>query len=94
VPRSGGWRTVEKHHVAAHPDCAACGRIGTRLKPNQVHHVEPFHLDPARELDPANLVTLCPTHHKVFGHCDCWRWVNPHCREDAATHRRRVAAAK
>ena len=93
VRRSGGWRTVEKHHLLQEPECAACGCKGSRLKPNQVHHVEPFHLAPERQiLDPRNLITLCQRHHLVFGHADSWQGSNPHCREDAAVHRRRVAA--
>ncbi len=88
--RSNRWRTVARHHLAGHPDCIACGSHGSRLRPNQVHHETPFHERPDLELDPGNLVTLCPCHHKVFGHADCWRSCNPHVREDSAVHRRRV----
>ncbi len=90
--RSGQWPAVRRRQLAKHPDCAACGRHGTLLRPNDVHHVEAFHRRPDLELDPTNLVTLCRVHHKVFGHADDWRAINPHCRGDAAVHRRRVEA--
>lgn len=53
--RSSKWPTLEKHFLAANPTCAACGSKN-RLN---VHHCKPFHLDPALELDPNNLITLC-----------------------------------
>jgi 5-methylcytosine-specific restriction endonuclease McrA len=84
--RSNRWRTVERHHLAAHPECAACGRKGH----NQVHHQKPFHERPDLELDEKNLLTLCPVHHLVFGHADSWRAINPHVVEDSATHQLRV----
>lgn len=54
-PRSSEWPAVRDAHLSACPTCAACG---SRIDP-QVHHVVPFHKDPTKELDPANLLTLC-----------------------------------
>lgn len=80
--RSDKWPTVEKHFREAHPTCAACGGK-TRLN---VHHCMPFHLDPAKELDPTNLITLCMSRkecHLHIGHGGSFRQYNPNVREDA-----------
>jgi hypothetical protein len=65
--RSPGWEKVRKTHLKDFPACAACGKVD---KGNEVHHVIPFNLEPSKELDPANLLTLCERHHLVFGHFD------------------------
>ena len=80
--RSDKWPTVEKHFREAHPTCAACG--GTvRLN---VHHCLPFHLDPEKELDPTNLITLCMGEkecHLHIGHDGNFKFYNPNVRKDA-----------
>jgi hypothetical protein len=55
MPRSDRWPTVRKHHLDEEPKCQWCG--GT--KNLEVHHIMAFHLDPAKELDDGNLITLC-----------------------------------
>ena len=63
--RSPKWPSVRKEHLKENPNCAACGRN----KKVEVHHIEPVHLNPDRELDPTNLITLCDDPcHIVFGH--------------------------
>lgn len=63
--RSPKWKTVRKEFLENNPSCAACGRI-SKL---EVHHIEPVHVNPDRELDPSNLITLCDNPcHLVFGH--------------------------
>lgn len=63
--RSSKWTTVKKEHLKDNPYCAACGR-DSKL---EVHHIEPVHLNPNRELDPTNLITLCDNPcHILFGH--------------------------
>lgn len=53
--RSPLWRQVRRAHIKREPTCQWCGaRSGL-----QVHHIEPFHIRPDRELDPSNLITLC-----------------------------------
>lgn len=79
APRSPAWPRVRATHLALHPCCAACG---SRRK-LEVHHVEPVHLAPARELDPTNLMTLCRRCHKLVGHLDSWTSYNPDAPEDA-----------
>jgi len=44
----------------------------------------PFHIEPERELDPANLMTLCQDCHLYIGHLKDWTRHNPHARVDAA----------
>ena len=70
--RSSQWRAVRDRYAAAHPLCEFCGRGGV-----DVHHILPFHLFPARELDPDNLVALCRVHHFVYGHAGDWKAYNP-----------------
>lgn len=85
-PRSGHWQTVRKHHIEAHNTCAACG-CKEHL---QVHHVEPFHINPEKELDPTNLITLCMVDtpnrrcHFVLGHHNNWKNSNPTVRAEAS----------
>lgn len=62
--RSPGWKKIRDQFIKDNPCCAACGS-GKKL---EVHHIEPFHLNPSRELDIANLIVLCSSCHFVFGH--------------------------
>jgi hypothetical protein len=87
--RSSKWPTVRKKFIAAlrarGEGCAGCGaKVGL-----QVHHVIPFHTDPAMELRPDNLIALCEyigglECHNFLGHPRGFSWVNPNVREDAA----------
>ncbi len=81
--RSDKWPTVEKHFREAHSTCAACGGK-ERLN---VHHCMPFHLDPSKELDTTNLITLCMGEkecHLHIGHGGSFKQYNPNVRRDAA----------
>jgi 5-methylcytosine-specific restriction protein A len=63
--RSWKWKDVRKEHLLKQPFCQACGR----QEDLEVHHIEPVHLNPSKELDPENLITLCAkTCHFIFGH--------------------------
>lgn len=63
--RSHLWSSVRKKHLEQYPRCAACGRSDKV----EVHHIEPVHLQPSKELDHTNLITLCDSPcHLVFGH--------------------------
>lgn len=75
--RSSHWPTLRKDHLRRQRWCRYCG-TDEHL---EVHHIHPVHLYPDRELDPANLITLCmsPDHpcHLRIGHLGAWwRW-NP-----------------
>jgi 5-methylcytosine-specific restriction protein A len=81
--RSPQWPKVEKAFRAAHPTCAACGTT----EKIQVHHKHPFHLFPALELDPNNLISLCmgPNEcHLLVGHGDNFKAWNPNVEADSA----------
>src|SRR5271154_2464130 len=82
LTRSGEWPTVRKHFLEKNPTCAACG--GKSLL--NVHHKEPFHLDPRLELDDNNLITLCIRNlcHIDIGHGDDYKFYNPNVVKDAA----------
>ena len=88
TPRSPHWSTVRKEHLTKEPTCAACGGI----EGLQVHHCLPFHLDPSKELDQDNLITLCEGRncHYVFGHLYNWHSYNINVREDAAAMLKKV----
>jgi hypothetical protein len=53
--RSPEWPRVRKEHLEREPQCAGCGRTNHL----QVHHIVLFSVDPALELEPDNLITLC-----------------------------------
>lgn len=90
--RSPEWPRVEKEHLMREPTCAACGYRGSGL---QVHHIKPFHLHPALELEPSNLITLCEVkgrdHHLLLGHLDEWESFNVNVRHDVKHHYGRTA---
>ena len=82
--RSPKWDDVRDDFVEKHPSCAACGG----KKKLQVHHIEPFHLKPERELDVENLIVLCEDKtrcHLKIGHHGSWRKINPNVIKDAAS---------
>lgn len=62
--RSRQWPATRKKHLISQPNCQSCHSY----KNLEVHHIEPYHINPNRELDPQNLITLCKTCHLVFGH--------------------------
>ena len=63
--RSLKWQSVRKEHLKKEPECRACGKT----KNLEVQHIVPVHMDPDRELDPSNLITLCSEQcHIMFGH--------------------------
>lgn len=84
APRSPRWASVREAHLRSHPVCALCGS-SIRLN---VHHIQPFHLYPEKELDPTNLVTLCESEnwgfqcHLIVGHGGNFRYENKNVLED------------
>jgi 5-methylcytosine-specific restriction protein A len=81
--RSSSWPRVRKEHLKNQPFCQACGR-----KDNlEVHHIEPYHKNPGRELDPENLITLCgKSCHLVFGHLMDYKSWNKDVMEDCSQY--------
>ena len=88
--RSPQWREVRNAYIALHPRCAVCGTKGSFLKPNQVHHRLPFHLNPALELDEDNLITLCPPHHLFVGHLMNFKSYNKDVEVDSNYWREKI----
>lgn len=81
--RSSKWKNIREKHLSEHPSCAACGRS---LKV-EVHHIEPVHLNPDRELDFSNLITLCDDPcHIVFGHFMNYKSWNPDVVKDCLVY--------
>jgi hypothetical protein len=82
--RSGSWSSVRADFLKLHPKCEICEST-TNL---EVHHIEPFHLNPELELDINNLITLCETKkygincHLLIGHLGSYKFSNPNCRKD------------
>ena len=90
-PRSSKWPRVRDDAIRRHPFCAACGRI----KDLEVHHIQPFHLRPDLELDPANLCVLCADPcHLVHGHLMSWQRHNPEVVEHCRRYRDSLEKAK
>jgi 5-methylcytosine-specific restriction endonuclease McrA len=80
APRSKEWPRVRDEFLSQEPCCRVCGaKNGV-----EVHHIEPFHLKPELELDPANLMPLCREHHLWFGHLGRWSSWNADVRADAS----------
>lgn len=90
--RSKDWPKVRKQHLEENPACAACGEI----KKVEVHHIQPFHLNPELELDPDNLITLCETAskgiicHLNIGHNGDYKNVNTNVIEDSRRMNQRL----
>lgn len=82
VPRSNEWAKVRKLHLLKEPFCMVCGGS----KNLQVHHLMPVHVDPSKELDPENLITLCNgtvNCHLIWGHLLDYKSYSTTCKEDA-----------
>ena len=87
VQRSPQWPAVRRAFLRQNPRCVLCGNEHNL----NVHHVEPYHLKPERELDPTNLITLCEKSevadlfglncHQWAGHLGNWEAFNPRVRE-------------
>jgi len=90
TPRSKEWRKLRSEHLKTHPSCAVCGN----LKNVVPHHIIPFHIDPSKELDPLNLITLCEGDtfncHLFFGHFRNWTKHNPEIVKDASEWNKKV----
>lgn len=86
--RSPRWATVAREHLRRQPECQACGDRDA----NHVHHIRPFHVVPDSELDPTNLITLCPRCHLFVGHLGQWSSWNAEVVADAWTWRRKIIA--
>lgn len=90
--RSGSWPRVRAEHLEREPECRVCGTTSGLA----VHHRVPVHIDPSRELDPMNLITLCNENgcHYLVGHGRDWKAYNPSVDPDCAKMRGMIARRK
>lgn len=85
--RSPKWSSIRKEHLKSNNKCAACGRT-SKL---EVHHIEPVHINPDRELDPSNLITLCDDPcHLLFGHLMNYKSWNVDVEEDCFVYYKKI----
>ena len=93
--RSREWPKARRAHLEKEPFCRWCGRKHFL----NVHHIQPFHLNPALELDENNFITLCEggivsvvglrkyaNCHFRKGHESNWKDCNPRVREECEEH--------
>ena len=80
------WPKVKRIYLKTHRICAACGRT-TDL---EVHHKVPFWEDRNLELNEANLITLCASHHWSMAHYTDFKSYNENIKVDAAEWRERI----
>ena len=66
--RSSQWINVRKQHLKENNTCVGCGK----KEKLEVHHIEPYHVNPNRELDPSNLISFCKSCHFTIGHLMDW----------------------
>lgn len=85
--RSPKWSSVRKQHLLKQPQCQACGKTHKL----EVHHIIPVHLDPSKELDLDNLITLCDNNcHLTFGHLMDYKSWNKDVIQDVANFYNKV----
>jgi predicted restriction endonuclease len=82
ITRSKEWSRVRKDFLSKNSFCSACGSI----QKLEVHHIEPFHVNPSKELDENNLITLCKNCHLVFGHLMDYKSWNINVIEDSKVY--------
>lgn len=85
--RSPKWDVVRKKHLEKQPCCMACG---SSKKP-EVHHIVPVHVNPDKELDSDNLITLCDKYcHFIFGHLMNYKSWNEDVVEDSRRYKNKI----
>lgn len=90
--RSPLWPEVRRQWLEKNPRCEVC--LG--FDKLEVHHIVPFHKNPALELNPNNLITLCESWrlgincHLAIGHLGNFRNENFSVIDDAAFWRTKL----
>jgi 5-methylcytosine-specific restriction protein A len=67
------WQKLRKRHMQDFPLCEMCKDEGYIRAGEQVDHIVPVKSDPTKRLDPANLRTLCASHHSQRTAKDRWK---------------------
>lgn len=91
--RSAKWPAFRKQQIALRGGkCEICGST----EKLELHHIESFASNPARELDPTNVSVLCESNnksvicHRFFGHKGDYKKINPEVKEDIAIWKKRL----
>jgi hypothetical protein len=89
--RSHEWWKYRRKHLQEEPRCQWC----LSAKRLEVHHEQPFHEHPEKELDDNNLITLCEggsgeNCHFIHGHGRNWKSSVPTVREDCNGHQKEI----
>lgn len=84
--RSSKWKKIRGEHLEKEKTCQCCNSI----KNLQVHHIDPVHNNPEKELDFNNLVTLCASCHFVFGHLMDYKSWNPAVIDDIKVYNNKI----
>lgn len=90
--RSGKWSSVRRDYLILHPDCEACGRKPSLLKPTECHHILPFNLHPELELSSHNLIAVCRDCHLTLAHLRSFKSYDKDIRKNAAELLARIKA--
>lgn len=81
--RSPHWPKIRADHLKVESWCRGCGGAIDL----EVHHVQPYHINPELELIDTNLITLCENYkvrcHLLKGHLGSWRRINPNILKEA-----------
>lgn len=91
--RSDKWPGVRRKFLKKHPTCMFCGG----KKKLEVHHIEPFHISPEKELDENNLITLCENDadgvncHLLCGHLGNFKSINRFVRTDSRIWNKKIS---
>jgi hypothetical protein len=85
--RSPKWKKIREEFLKEHNKCAGCGTT----KNLEVHHIEPVHINPDKELDIDNLITLCDKYcHFAIGHLMDYKSWNKNVVKDSSVYLYRV----
>jgi hypothetical protein len=88
--RSSLWPTIRDRYIKSNPKCAVCGSTKNVV----AHHIIPFYINPNKELDETNLITLCEGKtlncHLLIGHLMCWKSYNKDVVEDCRQWNRKI----
>lgn len=87
--RSGKWPAFLRELLREFPTCWGCGR-----KAATGHHELPFHLYPAYELDPDNVLIVCLPCHFVLCHAGDWRLYVDKARSRLSSNLRAMKAIR
>ena len=84
--RHKDWRSFRKDYLKICNECKICGS----KRKLAVHHIVPFHVDPSRELQTSNCMTLCFYCHLIFGHLKNYKSYNRQIQFDAIEWEKRI----